>query len=150
MFLTCVAAILVEVKAVYEGEVWLAMVLNTVGGVTLLDLIFFIGPLRLIRGAVKWYWARRRANIVKRGGESIEEMSERGENLRICRTASVWKSNTTMYTLRCQSNGRRGVRQARYRNQDPLCQKVPFLASCSSHSKEAHQRGAEAGREGLG
>ena len=79
VFLACLAATLVEDKAVCEGEVWLAVVLNTVGGITLLALIVFIGRARLVRSAVKWYGARRRANIVEVGEESIEKMSEEGE-----------------------------------------------------------------------
>ena len=97
VFLTCLFAALVEVKTVDGEEFWLAVVLNTVGSVTLLALVVFIRPLRLFRGAIKWYEARRRANIVKGGKESIEKMSERGEKLKICRIVSVWKSNTIMY-----------------------------------------------------
>ena len=80
VFLTCLFAALVEVKTVNKDEVWLAVVLNTVAGVTLLALIIFIGPLRLMRGAIKWYKTRRRANLVRGGQESTEKMSEEGES----------------------------------------------------------------------
>ena len=66
-------AAFVEVKTVDEEEVWLAVVLISVADVTLLALIIFIGPLRLMRGAFKWYKTRRMANLA-RGGR-VSKMS---------------------------------------------------------------------------
>jgi len=73
VLLTCLFAALVEVKTVKEEEVWLAVVLNSVAGVTLLTLIIFIGPARLTRGAIKWYKARKLANKAK---YDLEKMTE--------------------------------------------------------------------------
>ena len=84
VFLTCVAAALVEFKAVYEGKIWLAVVLNTVGGVA-------AGPDRLhrafeansgcrqvVRGEEEGQYRERRGRA-DREDESIEKMSEEGD-----------------------------------------------------------------------
>ena len=75
-FLTCLAAALVESKVVKGDEVWLAVILNTVGITTLLALVISIGPLRLLRGAIKSYLERRRMNRVRGGIGTISKMSE--------------------------------------------------------------------------
>ena len=79
--LVCLAACLYQEDVVAEDEAWLTWVLNTVGCVTLATLVIFIGPVRLVKGAFKWYQTKRRAVAVRGGQQSIEKLSNAGEVL---------------------------------------------------------------------
>ena len=78
MALTCLAACLIEAGAVSGSEVWLAVALNGAGGATLMALAVAVGPVRLVRGAVKWYREKRRASALRKGGpDAVEKMTEK-------------------------------------------------------------------------
>ena len=97
-FLTCLAAALVEAEVLEGDEVWLAAILNTVGIGTLLALVIFIGPLRLMRGAIKSYLAMRRINRVKGGIGTNSKMSE-AEALKITEEEFSNYSDVAKYEL---------------------------------------------------
>ena len=76
-FLTCLAAALVEAEVLEGDKVWLGAILSTVDIITLLALVIFIGPLRLMRGAIKSCKARRRAIFLR--SMQIDKISEEAE-----------------------------------------------------------------------
>ena len=70
-------------NTVHSSQLWLEIALNTVSCATLVALVAFIGPMRLVRGAVKAYRAQRRADKIRTGGgpevlteAEVNEMTE--------------------------------------------------------------------------
>ncbi|GMH98631.1 hypothetical protein TrVE_jg11953 [Triparma verrucosa] len=80
--MTCVAALLISEGVLTGDETWLAVSLCVLGCITVFALIFFIGPKRLLRGAIKSFKARKRANTLRKlliekiNDDDIKQMTE--------------------------------------------------------------------------
>ncbi|GMH50165.1 hypothetical protein TrVE_jg694 [Triparma verrucosa] len=78
--LTCLGAGLYEDGIVAEDETWLEWVLNTISFATLIALIAFIGPKRLVKDAWDWFKKWKRAKSMRSGGiKTIEDAMQLDE-----------------------------------------------------------------------
>jgi len=83
-FATCLGAALIEQGILQGDELWLSVILCSLGIGTLLLIVGSIGPFRLLEGVWKYVEEKRLGQLIKQGEEGIKKLTEsEAQNMRL-------------------------------------------------------------------